>query len=206
MIDFYTWGTPNGHKIRIMLEACGFEYQLHRVDILNNEQFTPEFLAISPNNKIPAIVDHDGPNGEAISLFETGAILLYLAEKSGQFMPKEPEAYWQVMQWLMWQMGGFGPMLGQAHHFNKFAPEPIPYAVDRYCKEAHRLWGVLNKQLEGRDFVCDQLSIADFAIFPWANRFEFQKIEPDQYPNVARYIQRMKEFDFVSTGLEMPSA
>jgi GST-like protein len=204
MIDFYTWGTPNGHKIRIMLEACGLEYRLHLVNILNKEQFAPEFLKISPNNKIPAIVDSEGPGGQPISVFESGAILIYLAEKCGRYLPQDPRQRVEVMEWLMWQMGGFGPMLGQAHHFNKFAPEPVPYAIERYCAEAHRLWGVLDERLASREFVCGQMSIADFAIYPWANRFEFQKIEPEQYANVHRWMEHMKSFDFVQTGLLTP--
>lgn len=205
MIDFYTWGTPNGHKIRMMLEACQLEYTLHAVNILNEEQFEPEFLKISPNNKIPAITDSQGPSNKPISLFETGAILIYLAEKTGRYLPSDKTEYYDVMQWLMWQMGGFGPMLGQAHHFNMFAPEPNPYALERYNTEAHRLWRVLDKRLEGRDFVCNEMSIADFAIFPWANRYEYQKIDPTDYPQVAAYIDRMKSHDFVMKGLEMPN-
>jgi len=204
MIDFYTWGTPNGHKVRIMLDACNLDYQLHAVNILKNEQFAPEFLTISPNNKIPAITDTDGPDGSPIALFETGAILIYLAEKTGRYLPQKRSEYFEVMQWLMWQMGGFGPMLGQAHHFNQFAPEPVPYALERYNTEARRLWGVLDKQLEDREFICHELSIADFAIFPWANRYAFQKIDPQDFPNVAAYIERMKTYDFVTSGLEMP--
>jgi len=204
MIDLYTWSTPNGRKVSIMLEACRLHYSVHPVDILNREQFEPEFLTISPNNKIPAIVDEEGPNGEPISLFESGAILIYLAEKCGQFMPDVPSARYEVLQWLMWQMGSFGPYLGQAHHFNRFAPEKIPYAIERYNKDAQRLWGVLDKRLEEREFVVDELSIADFAIYPWACRHEWQMIDPADFPAAAEWMQRMAQLPFVERGMQVP--
>lgn len=204
MIDFYTWGTPNGKKISIMLEALQLDYQVHPVNIMDNEQFNPDFLKISPNNKIPAIVDTDGPDGAPIALFETGAILLYLAEKSGLYLPNYPRARYQVLEWLMWQMGGFGPFLGQAHHFNRFAPEQVPYAIQRYNTEAQRLWGVLDRRLTGREFVVDTLSIADFAIYPWAARYEFQQIDPAQFPQVESWMARMAGFDFVQRGMQVP--
>ena len=147
MIDLYTWGTPNGRKVSVMLEECGLPYQAFAVNISNDEQFAPDFLKISPNNKIPAIVDSDGPDGKPISVFETGAILIYLAQKTGRFLPTDPRRFTDTMQWLMWQMGGLGPMLGQAHHFRRFAPETIPYAVDRYTNETARLYGVLDRQV-----------------------------------------------------------
>jgi len=205
MIDLYTWSTPNGRKISIMLEACGLEYRVHPVNIGAQEQFAPEFLKISPNNKIPAIVDQDGIDSEPTSVFESGAILLYLAEKTGKFLPDVARERLEVMEWLMFQMGSFGPYLGQAHHFNMFVKEPVPYAQQRYQDEAYRLWSVLNKRLEGREFVAGDLSIADFAIYPWAARFEFQRINPSDYPAVHDWMQRMEAFDFVKTGMGIPA-
>lgn len=205
MIDLYTWKTPNGRKISIMLEACGLDYSVHPIDISAGDQFKPEFLAISPNNKIPAIVDRNGLNGVPTSVFESGAILLYLAEKTGQFMPKDPVQRLETLEWLMFQMGSFGPYLGQAHHFNMFVKEPVPYAQKRYQDEAYRLWGVLNRRLEDREFITNELSIADFAIYPWAARFEFQRINPADYPAVERWMKRMEAFDFVQRGMQIPS-
>jgi GST-like protein len=204
MIDLYTWGTPNGRKVSIMLEAIGAKYQTFTVNILKDEQFSPDFINISPNNKIPAIVDSEGPNGEPISLFETGAILLYLGEKSGKFIPTEASKRYEMMEWLMWQMGGFGPFLGQAHHFNRFAPEEVPYALERYNSEAQRLWSVLDKRLYNREYVVDQLSIADFAIYPWAARYEWQKITLEDYPNVKSWMQRMLTLEAVQKGMMVP--
>ncbi|WP_417584941.1 glutathione binding-like protein [Nitrincola sp.] len=204
MIDLYTWGTPNGQKVSIMLEACRLHYSVHPIDILNNEQFGEDFLSISPNNKIPAIVDPEGPSGEPISLFESGAILIYLADKTGEFLPPEGAERYEVLQWLMWQMGGFGPLLGQAHHFNRFAPEQVPYAIKRYSDEAKRLWGVLNTQLTKRQFVCDELTIADFAIYPWAARFEWQGIDTTAFPAVNAWMEQMAELPFVERGMQVP--
>lgn len=204
MIDLYTWGTPNGRKVSIMLEACELPYTVHPINILEGDQFHPDFLAISPNNRIPAIVDSDGPGGESISLFESGAILLYLAEKSGRYLPQDPSQRYQVMQWLMWQMGGFGPMLGQAHHFRRFAPERIAYGITRYTNESRRLWGVLDGQLAKGDFICGELSIADIACYPWAMRHEWQGIEPNEFPHVAQWMQRLGAMDFVSRGMTVP--
>ncbi|HQZ58221.1 MAG TPA: glutathione S-transferase N-terminal domain-containing protein [Acinetobacter sp.] len=189
MIDLYYWGTPNGHKITIALEEMQLEYVLHPINILNNDQFQPDFLKISPNNKIPAILDQHGPRGESISVFESGAILQYLGRKTGLFYPTDEQERVEVEQWLMWQMGGFGPMLGQNHHFNKFAPERIPYAIDRYINETKRLYGVLNKQLIGQKFVAGEYSIADMAILPWALRYEWQGIQLEDYPYVQDYIE-----------------
>ena len=189
MIDLYYWGTPNGHKITIALEEMQLEYVLHPINILNNDQFQPDFLKISPNNKIPAIVDQHGPRGESISVFESGAILQYLGRKTGLFYPTDEQERVEVEQWLMWQMGGFGPMLGQNHHFNKFAPERIPYAIDRYINETKRLYGVLNKQLMGQKFVAGEYSIADMAILPWALRYEWQGIQLEDYPYVQDSIE-----------------
>ncbi len=205
MIDLYTWGTPNGRKVSIMLEALRLQYNVHPIDILADEQFGTEFLQISPNNKIPAIVDHDGPDGEAITVFESGAILLYLAEKYGEFLPDDLRSRTECMEWLMWQMGGFGPFLGQAHHFNKFAPEQVPYAIKRYNSEAQRLWGVLEQRLTERQFILgEDLSIADFAIYPWAMRYEWQHIDPENFPNVNSWMQRMGHIEFVQFGMQVP--
>ena len=204
MIDLYTWGTPNGHKVSIMLEACRLHYSVHPIDILNNAQFGTEFLAMSPNNKIPVIVDQEGPDGNPISIFESGAILIYLAEKTGEFLPPSGPERYQVMQWVMWQMGGFGPFLGQAHHFNKFAPEQVPYAIERYTKEAKRLWKVLDDQLTKKRFVCDDLTIADFAIYPWAMRHEWQGVNRKDYPALDQWMSQMAELPFVQRGMHIP--
>lgn len=204
MIDLYTWATPNGRKVSIMLEACELEYQVHPVNINQREQFEPEFLAISPNNRIPAIVDDDGPGGETISLFESGAILIYLAEKSGRFLPTDPAHRYQVLQWLMWQKGGFGPMLGQAHHFRRFAAEQVPYGIERYTRESHRLWTVLEQQLQGKEFVVDELSIADFAIYPWARRHEWQGIDLDDFPATREWMARLLAMPAVQRGVAVP--
>jgi len=205
MIDLYTWGTPNGRKVSIMLEALRLQYNVHPIDILAEEQFGEEFLQISPNNKIPAIVDHEGPDGEPISVFESGAILLYLAEKYGEFLPDDLRSRTECMEWLMWQMGNFGPFLGQAHHFNKFAPDQVPYAIKRYNTEAQRLWGVLEQRLADRQFILgEDLSIADFAIYPWAMRYEWQHIDLKAFPNVTGWMQRMGHIEFVQFGMQVP--
>lgn len=189
MIDLYSWATPNGHKVHLMLEECGIPYAVHAVDISAGEQFKPEFLAMSPNNRIPAIIDHNGPDGKAISLMESGAILLYLAGKSGRFMPRSVKGKYECMQWLMWQMGGLGPMLGQAHHFRNYAAEKIDYAIDRYTTETRRLYGVLEKQLAkteayltGKDY-----TIADIACWPWTRSHANHGISLDDFPHVKRW-------------------
>lgn len=205
MIDLYTWGTPNGRKVSIMLEALRLPYQVHPVDIIAKEQFEPDFTKISPNNKIPAIVDDEGPNGERVELFESGAILIYLAEKTGEFLPTDPMERLECLQWLMWQMGGFGPFLGQAHHFLKFAKEDVPYAKKRYKDESQRLWQVLDTQLAGKQFVIgEDLTIADFAIYPWAMRYEWQQIQLEQYPHVKAWMERMGHIEFVQRGMQLP--
>ena len=201
MIDLYYWGTPNGHKISIALEEMGLEYQIIPIDILENDQFQSDFLDISPNNKIPAIVDQDGPNGRAISIFESGAILQYLGRKTGLFYPADEVKRIQVEQWLMWQMGGLGPMLGQNHHFSRFAPERIAYATDRYVNESKRLYGVLNKQLVGQNYVAGEYSIADMAIFPWLLRHDWQQITLEDYPEVSKYIDRLNARPAVQKAL-----
>jgi len=196
MIDVYTWPTPNGHKVHIMLEETGLDYNVHAINIGEGDQFKPDFLKISPNNKMPAIIDRDGPGGKEISVFETGAILIYLGRKTGQFLPDEaaePHAYYDVLQWLMFQMGGIGPMLGQSHHFNDYARQRMPieaiqYGIDRYVNEANRLYGVLERRLDGRDWVAaERYSIADMAIFPWLRGPERQGVDIDEYPNVKRW-------------------
>ena len=191
MIDLYYWGTPNGHKITIALEEMGLEYKIFPINILENDQFQPDFLRISPNNKIPAIVDQDGPRGEPISVFESGAILQYLGRKTGLFYPDDEQRRVEVEQWLMWQVGGLGPMLGQNHHFGRFASEKIPYAIDRYVNESKRLYGVLNKQLIGQKYVAGEYSIADMAILPWVLRHEWQQIDLADYPEVQEYVTRL---------------
>ena len=201
MIDLYYWGTPNGLKITIALEEMGLDYQIFPINILENDQFQADFLRISPNNKIPAIVDQDGPNGEPISVFESGAILQYLGRKSGFFYPKNEQARVEVEQWLMWQMGGFGPMLGQNHHFGKFAKEQIPYAIDRYVTETKRLYGVLEKQLIGQNYVAGEYSIADMAIYPWLRRWEWQQIQLDDYPNLKAYMARIEARSAIQKAL-----
>lgn len=191
MIDLYYWGTPNGHKITIALEEMGLEYQIFPINILENDQFQPDFLRISPNNKIPAIVDQNGPRGESISVFESGAILQYLGRKTGLFYPEDEFERVEVEQWLMWQMGGFGPMLGQNHHFSRFAPERIPYAAERYVNESKRLYKVLNHPVDWSKICGWKYSIADMAILPWALRHEWQQIQLEDYPYVKDYIDRL---------------
>ena len=191
MIDLHTAATPNGQKIHIMLEECGLDYRLHWLSIGGGDQFEPEFLAISPNNKIPAITDSDGPGGQPVSVFESGAILIYLAEKTGRFLPADARARIEVLEWLFWQMGGFGPMLGQAHHFNKYAPDRIEYAMARYTNEAGRLYGVLDRRLATRDHVASAYSIADMAIFPWCRLHRRQGQEIEDFPNVKRWFDRV---------------
>ena len=192
MIDLYYWPTPNGHKVTMMLEECGLEYRIHPINIGAGDQFKPEFLKLSPNNRMPAIVDQaptDG--GEPVSIFESGAILLYLAEKTGRFYPEALRDRYRVMQWLMWQMGGLGPMAGQNHHFNQYAPEPIPYAQERYTKETARLYSVLNGALEGQDFVAGDYSIADMAAYPWIARHDWQRMNLDDFPNLKGWFERI---------------
>lgn len=201
MIDLYYWGTPNGHKISIALEEMGLKYQIFPINILENDQFQSDFLAISPNNKIPAIVDQEGPDGQPISIFESGTILQYLGRKTGMFYPTDEIKRIQVEQWLMWQMGGLGPMLGQNHHFSRFAPERIAYATERYVNESKRLYGVLNKQLVGQDYVAGEYSIADMAIFPWLLRHDWQQINLADYPEVAKYIDRLNARPAVQKAL-----
>lgn len=204
MIDLYYWTTPNGHKITIFLEETGLDYRLLPVHIGKGEQFAADFLKIAPNNRIPAIVDQapvDG--GEPLALFESGAILEYLADKSGRFLPREARPRFQVLQWLYWQMGGLGPMAGQNHHFVRYAPEPIPYAIDRYVRETARLYGVLDRQLQGRDYVAGDYSIADMAIYPWAKLWEGQRQRLEDFPNMAAWLDRIAERPAVQRAYAM---
>ena len=191
MIDLYTSATPNGQTIHIMLEECGLDHEAHFVDLDAGGQFDPEFLKISPNNKIPVILDREGPQGEPLAVFESGAILFYLAEKCARFLPTEPRARAEVMQWLFWQVGGFGPMLGQAHHFRAYARVQIDYAIERYTNESHRLYQVLDRQLDGREFVAGDYSIADMSIFPWCRLHDRQGQKLEDFPNVARWYDRI---------------
>lgn len=202
MIDFYTWFTPNGRKVAIMLEETRLDYTVYPINIAKNDQFDPDFLKISPNNKIPAIVDHDNND---YPLFETGAILLYLAEKTGQFLNTQDRgAYWRTMEWLMWQMGGYGPILGQVHHFTKYNPDASEYARKRYEDEARRLYGVLNKRLDGRDFIVDDYSIADMACWPWAARHNWQEVDLNEFPNVRRWYMTMLDRPAVQRAWNIP--
>ncbi|WP_067335324.1 glutathione S-transferase N-terminal domain-containing protein [Stappia indica] len=201
MIDLYTWSTPNGRKVSIMLEECGLPYEVFPVDITNSEQHAPAFVHISPNSKIPAIIDREA----GVSLMESGAILLYLAEKSGRFLPPEGPERLRVIEWLMWQMGGFGPMLGQAHHFLHFNPGKAPYAEERYASEARRLYSVLDRQLLEHQFVAGEYSIADMSIWPWASRFEWQGINLADYPNVRRWYLEVAARPAVKRGYDVPS-
>jgi GST-like protein len=204
MIEVYSWPTPNGHKVHIMLEECGLPYRVHPVDIGSGAQFAPEFLAISPNNKIPAITDPDGPDGEPISLFESGAILLYLAGKTGRFLPAGTAAKYEVLQWLMFQMGGVGPMLGQAHHFRIYAPEKIPYAVDRYTNEAKRLYGVMNKRLARSKYLGGAAySVADMAVYPWLRSWKNQGIDWNDHPHLRGWFDEIGARPAVQRGCEV---
>ncbi|MDR3430195.1 glutathione S-transferase N-terminal domain-containing protein [Silvimonas sp.] len=193
MIDLYYWTTPNGHKVTIFLEETGLNYTIHPIHIGKGEQFAPAFLKIAPNNRIPAIVDqHPLDGGEPFSLFESGAILEYLADKTGEFLPQnDVRGRFTVLQWLYWQMGGVGPMAGQNHHFGRYAPEPIPYAIDRYVKETARLYGVLDRQLADKDYVAGDYSIADMAIYPWAKLWEGQRQKIEDFPHMAAWLERM---------------
>ncbi len=207
MIDLYYWTTPNGHKITIFLEEAGLPYTIKTIRIGKGEQFAPDFLAISPNNRIPAIVDHDpGDGGEAISVFESGAILIYLAAKTGKYLPRDTRAWVDVLQWLMWQMAGLGPMAGQNHHFVQYAPERIPYAMDRYVKETARLYGVLNKRLADREFVAGDYSIADMACYPWVVPHTRQQQNLDDFPHLRRWFETIRARPAVIKAYEIGKA
>lgn len=205
MFDCYTWKTSNGKKVTIMLEECGLVYSLHPIDISKDDQFTPEYIKINPNSKIPAIIDQDGPGGEPYTLFESGAILMYLAEKTGKFMPKDMAKRYQVIQWVMFQMGGIGPIFGQVHHFLRAAKEDVPYGIKRYSTEARRLYGVLDAHLDGQDFLANnELSIADFCTVPWVFRHDWQKIDLNEYPNVKRWYDSLMARPALARGMEIP--
>ena len=204
VIQLYTWGTPNGRKISIALEEMGLQYEVHPVNLMKNEQFNPDFIAISPSNKIPAIVDPCGIDGEAHSIFESGAILVYLAEKTNQFFGHNAKDRSTILQWLMWQMGGFGPVLGQLHHFKKFAKVKVEYGIQRFDVLADHAYSVLNRQLEKVDYVAGEYSIADMAIYPWAARFEWQQIDLATYPNVHRWFNAISERPAVIKGMQVP--
>jgi GST-like protein len=207
MIEVYSWATPNGHKVHIMLEECGLPHKVIPVDIGAGDQFKPEFLAISPNNKIPAIVDPDGPQGKPFSLFESGAILLYLASKTGKFLPADISGRYDVLQWLMFQMGGVGPMLGQAHHFRIYAPEKIDYAINRYTNEAKRLYGVMDKRLAKTRYIAGaDYSIADIAIFPWLRSWKNQGIEWSDYPHLKGWFDEIGARPAVQRGVAVLSS
>ena len=201
MIDLYSWPTPNGHKLHIMLEETDLEYDVHPVNISIGEQFKSDFLKISPNNRIPAMVDHDGPAGSPVSLFESGAMLVYLAEKTGKFLSTEPLSRYTSLQWLMWQMGGIGPMFGQSNHFSYYAQEKIQYAIDRYNNECRRLYNVLDKRLEEGDFLAGDYSIADIATFPWACSYERRGLEISEFPNVSRWLDAINKRPAVERGM-----
>lgn len=200
MIDLYTWTTPNGRKVSIMLEETGEPYNVHAVDITRGEQHDAEFLEISPNNRIPAIVDSE----RGVSLMESGAILLYLADKSGMLMPTSGNSYWHVMEWLMWQMGGVGPMFGQVHHFVKYNPGKSEYSEQRYLEETRRLYRVLDKRLADRRYLVDEYSVADIATWPWVSRFEWQTIDLNDYPNVRRWYLEIADRPAVQRGYHVP--
>jgi GST-like protein len=204
MIELYTWTTPNGWKVSIALEELGLPYEVHPVNIGAGDQFRPEFLAISPNNKIPAIVDTEGPSGRRISVFESGAILIYLAEKTGRLLPKDAEGRMRALEWLMFQMASIGPMLGQVHHFRSYAPEKIPYAIDRYTNEARRIYGVLDRRLAQAEYLAGDFSIADIAAYPWLRLPDRQGVEIAEYPNVSRWRDAMAQRPAVVRGLAVP--
>ena len=202
-IELHIWPTPNAYKVTLFLEEAGLPYTVHLVDIGKGEQFRPEFLKIAPNNRMPAIVDPDGPGGKPISVFESGAILQYLGRKTGKFYPSGERLRTLVDQWLFWQMGGLGPMAGQAHHFRIYAPEKIAYGIDRYTNEVNRLYGVLNRQLEGRDYIAGEYSIADMAIFPWVVPHKAQGIAIANYPHVQRWFTKMRERPGAKAGMDL---
>lgn len=205
MIDLYTWATPNGRKISIMLEELGLPYRVHAVDITQGEEFTPEFLAINPNAKIPVIIDSDGPEGKPITLFDSGAILIYLAEKRGRYLASDPRTRYITLQWLTFQLGDMGPMFGQAHHFLKFAPQPVPYAIERYTKEVRRLYGVLDQRLSQTPYLAAEYSIADIATYPWVARFEWHGVSLADFPHVKDWFERISLRPAVAKGMAVPA-
>jgi GST-like protein len=205
MIDLYTWKTPNGRKVSIMLEECALPYNTHPIDIGKGEQFTPAFLALCPNGKIPAITDSEGPDGKPIALFESGAILVYLAGKTGRFLPASDRGKYLALQWLMFQTGGVGPMFGQVHHFLRAAKEQVPYAIERYGKEKDRLYGVLDQRLGEAAYLAGEYSIADIATYPWVARYEWHQTELADYPNVKRWFEAIGDRPAVQRGMAVPA-
>jgi GSH-dependent disulfide-bond oxidoreductase len=208
MIELYTWSTPNGRKVSIMLEECGLPYRVHKINIgTNSEQFAPDYLKINPNGKIPSIVDPDGPGGKPYAMMESGAILIYLAEKTGKFLPKAPRARYGALQWLMFQMGGVGPMFGQAHHFMRAKKDEIPYGSERYGNEAKRLYGVMDRQLEKNEFIAgNDYTIADIAIYPWASRHEWHRVDLGAFAHVKRWYDALGARPAVVRGMAVPPA
>jgi GST-like protein len=204
MIDLYTWTTPNGRKVSVMLEECGLPYKTHAIHIGKDEQFTPEFVAINPNSKIPAIIDSEGDAGKPLSIFESGAILIYLAEKTGQFLAKNGRARSDALQWLMFQMGGVGPIFGQVHHFLRAAKEPVPYAIERYGKEKDRLYQVLDNHLKQHQYLAGDYSIADMATYPWVARYEWHKTDLNAVPHVKRWFDAISARPAVQRGMAVP--
>jgi GSH-dependent disulfide-bond oxidoreductase len=204
MIELYTWGTPNGRKASVMLEEIGLPYNVHAINIGKGEQFAPDYIAINPNSKIPTIVDTEGPGGKPLSVFESGAILIYLAEKTGKLLATEPRARMAALEWLMFQMGGVGPMFGQAHHFLRQAPEPITYAIDRYVKETKRLYGVMDKALGRNPYLAGDYSIADIATYPWVGRHSWHRVELPEFPNVERWFKAISARPAVERGMAVP--
>ena len=204
-IDLYTWKTSNGKKATIMMEECGLDYRIHPIDISTDIQFAEDFVKVNPNSKIPAIVDHDGPNGGSFTVIESGAILMYLAEKTGLFLPKEMEKKYEVIQWVMFQMGGVGPIFGQVHHFKRAAKETVPYAINRYYNECRRLYGVLDARLSEREYIAnDAVSIADFCTLPWVFRHDWQEIDLTDFSNVKRWYDTMMQRPALLRGMELP--
>ncbi|MCI3950764.1 MAG: putative glutathione S-transferase [Burkholderiales bacterium] len=205
MIDLYTWTTPNGRKISIMLEELGLPYRVHAIDIGKGDQFKPEYVALNPNSKIPTIVDPEGPDGSPLGMMESGAILIYLAEKTGRLLPGSGRARCATLEWLMFQMGGIGPMFGQVHHFLRAAKEPVPYAIERYTKETRRLYGVLNARLEHQEYLADGYSIADIASYPWVARHEWHKTDLNDFPHVKRWFDAISARTAVQRGMKVPA-
>ena len=204
-IDLYTWKTSNGKKVTIMMEECELEYKIHPIDISTDIQFSEGFVKVNPNSKIPAIVDPDGPNGRPFTVIESGAILMYLAEKTGLFLPVEMQRKYEVIQWVMFQMGGIGPIFGQVHHFKRAAKEKVPYAINRYFKECRRLYGVLDSRLEGREYIANnEVSIADFCTVPWVFRHDWQEIDLDEFKNVKRWYDNMMQRPALTRGMNLP--
>ena len=204
-IDLYTWKTSNGKKATIMMEECELEYKIHPIDISTDVQFSEDFVKVNPNSKIPAIVDPDGPNGRPFTVIESGAILMYLAEKTGLFLPAEMQRKYEVIQWVMFQMGGIGPIFGQVHHFKRAAKEKVPYAINRYFKECRRLYGVLDSRLEGREYIANnEVSIADFCTVPWVFRHDWQEIDLDEFKNVKRWYDNMMQRPALTRGMNLP--